>query len=663
MRARVTLIETTIALCLGILCALVAAQTLGYWNVSIGIPAGYDGDGLFYDMLIKGVTESGWYLNNPLLGAPFGLDMGPFMMVDDTHFAIIKALGQFTDDFGSTATLFLLVSYATAAISAFLVMRLLGINRTYSAVDAFLYALQSYHFTRGGGHLFLSSYFSAPIFVGIALALYQQPELLKHRKITFLAITMLLFVATSAGVYYAFFGSILIGFSSFAASCEQKRWQPILLGAAAGVVILLSTLVSLGPHFSSIHQHVDDQVITNRMPSESELYGLRFTQMALPSIMHRQSEFREISQRYQNAAPNVNENSLASLGMIALAGFLLSILVVLVRFRSDVSIQLRRLGTLNMVAFCYATIGGLGSAFAWLVTAQFRGLNRISILIAFISLCALLLWLQALGERLTSSKVRALLTAGVASALILLGFWDQAPDKITYPYTYDYKIRFEKDQRSGKAIQGLLGKNARVYQLPYVSFPEAPAQFHEGIYGLSRRYLHTHEIAWSYGAMRGRESDQWIQKMEALALPERLSRLAASEFDAVLVERAAYKDAGQAIEKQISELIGAPALICPDQSCAMFLLSKSANPSDSPLLLAVRGSGFQAWQRGKNGDMATRSIGNDTSRFFLLNPTRKKVKASFRFEVTAERNSTFSMQDGKRAIVNEKLDAGQPHTG
>lgn len=150
------LVDLPLAALLGLASLLYAAWVFHYDQVSTRIPTAYSGDGLYYAALIKGVIENGWYLHNPLLGAPFGLDMGPFPMSDNMHFAMLWLIGQFAGDFASTMSWFYLASFATAAFSAFLAMRWIGMHRLFAASGAVLFSLQHFHFARGG-HLFLAS--------------------------------------------------------------------------------------------------------------------------------------------------------------------------------------------------------------------------------------------------------------------------------------------------------------------------------------------------------------------------------------------------------------------------------------------------------------------------------------------------------------------------
>ena len=652
-------IECILALAAASICVLVAAVTLGYATVPVGIPSAYSGDGLSAGMLFKGILENGWYLENPDVGAPFGLSWGPYPMVEGTHFVLIRIFGFFTANYGSALTLFYLFSYASAALTGYIAMRMLGVGRILACTGAILFSLQTYHFLRGA-HIFLASYFSVPVFVVFAIGMFHIAEysVWIRRPLAIVGSIAVLFLAASSGVYYAFFGFVLIGFSALAAAISERAWRPALVGLVVLTLISMSVLVNLAPHLKYERQHALSTTAI-RNPSDAEVLGLKFTQMAFPAYGHRQDRLRSWTRNYSSASPLVNENMTASLGFVGLAGFLFSIFSFFLLRGCRKLNEVTRLGSLNMVAFLYATVGGFGAAFAWLVTAQIRGLNRISIFIAFISLVALFLGLQQLAQRVHSRNIRRIVIGGAGILVAALGCWDQVP--YWKPGIAEAnEISFRADEKVGTEIMLHVAQGARIYQLPYVAFPEANPLATEGQYGLARRYLHTHGIGWSYGAMKGTPSDQWIQNIELQPLPERLVRLAASGFAAVLVERRAYVDNGRQIEAQISALLGPPTLTCPDQSCALFHLESGNDSSVSPLLLAVGGNGFHDWKLGLDGAQS-RLAGDSSSRVFLLNPTIKKVKARFRFNVISDRTSSFVVTDGTLDLMNDRLNSQQIH--
>ncbi|MCA9232966.1 MAG: hypothetical protein KDA57_20135 [Planctomycetales bacterium] len=615
-------LDATVATLVALLCTGIAAWTLGYDTTPLSIPVNYSGDGLYYGLLAKGILDNGWYLHNPYLGAPFGLDMGLFPMADDTHFAMLWLIGKLAGDFGSTLTTFYLLSFATAAIAGYAAMRWIGLQRSFAACGAILFSLQSYHFFRVA-HLFLASYFCLPIFVACAMTIFRAGSESRTSWKTYLTFALLLVVASGCGVYYALFGCIVIGFAATSAGIESMEWRPVRLGVAAGAIIFITVTMNLAPHLYAIQTRTPDGAIATRAPQESEYYGLRLIQMAIPSALHRSSSLRSKAITYGKAAPQVTENQMASLGFIGFLGFLISLACALL-VRPDQNPILKRLGTLNLVSFLYGTIGGVSALFAWTLTAQFRAPNRISILIAFISICAILLFAQDRLKQVNSKPARMGITTIIILALAAFGIWDQVPAKGTTAALSQGD--FIRDKESGEAIMSALPAGSRVYQLPYIAFPEAAPLYGEGHTGLARRYLHTRGISWSYGTMKFGEGDQWIRKIESLPLSERVAKLKGSGFDAILVERRAYPDQGASVEDQLRQLLGSPKMVCPDGSCSIFSLDSPDLEQGSPLLTAALGSGFAT--PGFGAQIAGRAIpiGSEFN-LVLLNPLRRKVRA------------------------------------
>lgn len=625
--------ETSIALIVSTLCMLFAAIALGYGDVPLDVPTAYGGDGLSAGMLIKGILENGWYLDNPNAGAPFGLSWGPYPMVDSTHFLWIKLLAWFVDDYGTLLTTFYLTSFFTSSITAYAVMRCLGIGRALSASGALLFSLQNYHFLRGA-HIFLSVYFSVPIFVGMAIMLHRHASASMTAGRIAVGIALLL-LASGGGVYYSFFGCMLITVAAVVATIEQRRWRPLLLGAAMVLVICTGVFICLLPHLNHAATHSADTDISTREPQESEIFGLKLVQLVIPSPIHRSPSFRSVNASYSRNSPLVNENSAAGIGVIGSLGLFFSLLVLVIQRAQRSIIGLWELGTVNITAFLFATIGGAGTIFAWCVTPQIRGLNRISIVIAFISLCAILLVTQQVVRWGSRERWRSPTTLAAALALAIFGLWDQTPG--WHPsIAAANQPAFSADVLVGQQIMEAFPRGSRVYQLPYVKFPESPPLYHEGVYGMSRWYLHTSAIAWSYGAMNLTESDQWQQYLESLPIELRLSTLAASGFDGVMVERRAYPDAGASVEVVLKKFAGAPVVVCPDSSCALYRLRAGAFPSATPALLAIRGNGWSDWETDGKGVVSARSIGYDPLRLILLNPAKHSVDATLGFSLESD---------------------------
>lgn len=635
--------ESCVALVVSTLCMLIAAMVLGYSNVPLSVPTAYGGDGLSAGMLIKGILENGWYLDNPDAGAPFGLSWGPYPMVDASHFLWIKMLAWFVNDYGTLLTTFYLTSFFTSSITAYAVMRYMGIGRALSASGALLFSLQNYHFLRGA-HIFLSVYFSVPIFVGLAIMLHRHASASISAGRVAVGIVLLL-LASGGGVYYSFFGCMLITVAALVATIEQREWRPLLLGVAMVLVVCAGVFICLLPHLDHATTHSADTNISARQPQESEIFGLKLVQLVIPSPLHRNQSFRSVNASYSQNSPLVNENSAAGIGIISSLGLFLSLLVLVFQRAQRSSTGLWRLGTMNMTAFMFATIGGAGTLFAWSVTPQIRGLNRISIVIAFISLCAILLVAEQFMRSISRESWRSPATLALALALAMFGLWDQTPGWRPTIAAAN-QATFSADGLVGQRIMEAFPPGSRLYQLPYIKFPESPPLFHEGVYGMSRWYLHTSAIAWSYGAMNLTESDQWQQHLEALPLESRLSKLAASGFDGVMVERRAYPDAGASVEIVLTKLVGAPVLVCPDFSCALYRLRPGALPSATPALFAIRGNGWGVWETNEKGVVSARSINEGPLRLLLLNPAKHTVNATL----------GFSLESAQTILLEAKID-------
>src|SRR5262245_37021544 len=61
-----------------VLAALAAAWVLKLWHADLSVPMYYQGDCLLVHTWIKGLVDNPWYLHNPRIGMPSGLDMHDF---------------------------------------------------------------------------------------------------------------------------------------------------------------------------------------------------------------------------------------------------------------------------------------------------------------------------------------------------------------------------------------------------------------------------------------------------------------------------------------------------------------------------------------------------------------------------------------------------------
>ena len=111
-----------------------------------------------------------------------------------------------------------------------------------------------------------------------------------------------------------------------------------------------------------------------------------------------------------------------------------------------------------------------------------------------------------------------------------------------------------------------------VFQLPYVQFPEgAPVNLLTD-YELSRGYLHSRNLHWSYGAMKKREGDQWLAQVTQKPVPEMLEAIVFAGFQGIYIDRLGYPDF--TVENQLHGILRRPPLLSDNQRLAFFDLTE-----------------------------------------------------------------------------------------
>ena len=74
---------------------------------------------------IKTILETGWWFNNPYVGAPFGTSLYDFLgfYFDSFYFFIIKIILFFTKDWGIALNVFYISLYISTSLISYFVMR------------------------------------------------------------------------------------------------------------------------------------------------------------------------------------------------------------------------------------------------------------------------------------------------------------------------------------------------------------------------------------------------------------------------------------------------------------------------------------------------------------------------------------------------------------
>ncbi len=544
---------------------------LQLWGADFRVPFRYGGgDGMLHLMLVKSTLEGGWYLDNDRLGAPDGQNLRDFPMPDALHFAVIKLLGAVFKDQAVVANIFFLLPFPLTALTSYFVLRRFKLNRSAAIVASVLYACAPYHFWRMIGHVMLAAYYLLPLttWIIVRLSLGRSPFLQTlpesgkpcWRIWSWEAVGTVLICALTgiAGVYYAFFTCFLLLSAGIKAAFRYRQWRYLAAAAAPILVVAAACGAALAPNLFYIALHGKNHEAGRRIPYEAEMYGLSVSEMLLPITWHRIPALARLHERYM-APPRaaVRESALMSpLGVVASVGFLWLVGRFLWRRREKADSVVDSLAYLTVAAVILGTIGGLGASFNFYVTPMIRCYNRLSIYIAFFALAGLFLMVQRLTRRHTTGQYGSAAYAAGLCAVLLLGAFDQTVPQFVPNYLEAKKV-YSADAEFGKLMEAALPAGAMVYQLPYVPFPETPPVHSLLDYELFRPFLHTRELRWSYGAMKGREAGQRQAALAERPLAESLPKLALAGFSGIYLDRAGFEDNGNAAEAELTRLLGA----------------------------------------------------------------------------------------------------------
>src|SRR5688572_664833 len=153
------------------LCAGCTVALLGLWRADLAVPFWYDGDALYYGMLVRAIGENGWYLTNPRLGMPFGQELHDFPMPDTLSFLLLRALAAVVADDACRLNLFYLASFPLTTLTTLWVLGRLGVSYWPALLGSLLYTFTPHRLVFGEYHLMYTPYWAVPLFLLVLLRL------------------------------------------------------------------------------------------------------------------------------------------------------------------------------------------------------------------------------------------------------------------------------------------------------------------------------------------------------------------------------------------------------------------------------------------------------------------------------------------------------------
>ena len=549
--------EARVCAALALLSTGIAVLTQQLWAWSPTVPMGLDGDFTLAGMIVKGITETGGYLQNPSLGWPAGgLQLYDLPIGDDNlNLFLMRAISWFTPNFAATMWWFVLMTFPLVAVCGYLAIRRIGASRLTASMAGLLYTFVQYHF-RGEVFLLLIGYYVLPFAILIGYRMFQGVPLFARRegvggirswfsRRTIATLATCLAIG-STGLYLAAFSVVVLLAAAVVQMLSRPGRRTAITGMVAAGLIVGTVGINTAPSILYRLHNGPNREVAVRGPQGSEIYGLTLTRLILPPPDHRFGPAARLGTRYQATTnlPVAAEQS-GYMGVVATGGLVgLTLFGLLCLTGGATASRRRRYGPLAAaaaVAFLFGVVGGLNTVFSYLVLPVLRGTGRITIVVSFCSLAAVALALDALRAKLSRSGVHASAFGAIVVAITWIGVFDQSGTPYKPGYYRAVATQWNAMDRFVARAEASVPPGTAVYTLPEQQFPESPGPGRLLDYDSGLGYLHSKTLKWSYGAVRNRQG-RWLLRMSALGLPRKFEVVSACGFGAVWLDRAGYPD-------------------------------------------------------------------------------------------------------------------------
>ena len=387
---------------------------------------------------------------------------------------------------------------------------------------------------------------------------------------------LVIFFLSLFGLYYTFFGIVIITIGFVASLYGDTSFYKVKVFFLTLSLLIFGTVAQLSPHFYNNAVNGNNDSVGSRSAMESEVYGFKLMQLILPRQGHRVEKLAQINSLYSGSTPLINENITSSLGIFGAFGFVFAFFRIFSslsgRINGPSSTSL--ISLIVLILFLIGTIGGLGSLFSHVIDPSMRAWNRISIFIAFGALLIFFMYLDSYLRNKVSKKILVLIT----TFIFVIGMLDSTVPACK-SCNQAAKRTFESEKKFIEDIESILPTNSAIYQLPYFPFPEVPPLYKLLDYQHANGFIHSDNLRWSYGGMKGREGDQFFKFLAKESLSKQLEVISRLGFQGVYVDLNGYPD--KTILKEISDILGfPPTLIRGDSPVVFFKLNNSNNKSD-----------------------------------------------------------------------------------
>lgn len=527
-----------------ILSMIILFFTMELWKCDLTIPFTYEGDGLSIAALFKGFIDNDSMVINKFIGFPSSYSFLDTPNSDWLHILIARLITLITSNYGLALNIFYLLTFPLTTITSLTVLLKFRFSSFSSIVGSLLYTFIPYHFMRGENHLFLSGYYLVPLAIMLIIMIAMDENIFFHYEknefkfkfwnLKTLLIALISLLIASSGVYYAYFSCFFLVLAGLISSFRIKNIRNFISSMIVVFMIIVGCFINLTPYILHNINSGDKVSVVKRDLTESEVYGLKITQLILPVTGHRISYLENKKDLYEQRAPLVNENGTATLGVIGSIGFLISLAYIYIGKNDKL---IKNIGLFNLAAILLASIGGFSTIVAFLLTDMIRSYNRISVFISFFSIIVIVHLLDKIYKKFNFNNK---MICGLSIIIIGIGIYDQTSSRFIPKYD-EISLQYNKDKDFINEIEENVEPESKILQLPYIPYPEEPSLFKMGYYDMLKPYLHSNKLYWSYGSMKGKENDLWLKETSKKSPEELVEYISTKGFNGIFIDSYGYE--------------------------------------------------------------------------------------------------------------------------
>lgn len=515
-------------------------------------PVLYRGDAFQHEIL-TGVAD-GWGSPGPStdLAAPASVDWSVFPTgTERIQLVVVHALRSLTGEVIAAVNLYLLLGVVATAALAFLVLRWMGLRPVLAGATAVVFSFSpAFSSAVFEGHLFLFALYPVALAVWLALwsTMSRPGSAIPRRELLTVALAVLVMALSSA--YYTTFGVMIIVSVGAVVSVHRRSVRSLVWPVAVAVGMIVVAGASLLPDLLA-RRGDSAAAALHRTAADVWRFSLRPQDLLVLDSGH---PLGPVARGLRSlGSDSVRPGTGTVLGLFALAGCLACLWVAFRDRRRPDAVErpdrvVRRLAVVVVAVLAVATVGGLGTWLGELGFTQIRAWSRMVVVLSFTGLSGGALLLQRRIDRTDWGRGR---TLSVIIVVALLAVLDQGMPSLDPAAA---ARQSSSDASMVAAIEGEVGADAAVFELPVVSFPDDP-----GSGRLLAPAVHSDGgLRFSAGFFRGGASD-WQLSWCRQPAGSFVRAVTVAGFDVLLVQRSHHLVADpERLEAQLDQVLGKP---------------------------------------------------------------------------------------------------------